>query len=93
MSESIFLWSNDHFCQGCIVYAMTAHHPWSAWVEEHDLGDYSTAEALADMLDYFDLTTKTAATRTAMGFPVRVNRPEGTIFCSICLSLLHHQVP
>lgn len=92
MNESIFEWTNDYFCGGCIVYAMVGHHPWSAWVEEHEVSEYTTAQALASMLDYFDLTDKPRSTRTAMGFPVRVNRPDCTIFCAVCLSLLH-QVP
>lgn len=92
MNTSIFEWSNDCFCSGCIVYAMVNHQPWSQWLEEHDLSDYTTAEALASMVTYFDLADKPRSTRTAMGFPVRINSPEGTIFCAVCLSLLH-QVP
>lgn len=92
MNETIFEWSNDYFCSGCLIYAMIGHYPWSQWAEEREVSDFSPGEALADMLDYFDLASKPRSTRTAMGFPARVNRPDCTIFCAVCLNLLH-QVP
>lgn len=92
MNPQIYAWSNDYFCDGCICYAMIGHHPWSQWAEEHELSGFTTTQALGSMLQYFDLLAKPVATRTAMGFPIRVNNPDCTIFCATCLSLLH-QVP
>ena len=92
--SQIYSWADDFFCPDCLIYAMIPHHPWIKWSEERDIAEFSTDEALLDMSAYFHVNLASYEDRAAMGFPnyARQDQLEDTIFCAVCLSLLH-QVP
>lgn len=92
--SQIYSWASDYFCPDCLIYAMIPHHPWIKWSEERDIAEFSTDEALADMGRYFHVNLASHADRVAMSFPTLARQEdlEDTIFCAVCLSLLH-QVP
>lgn len=95
MRPQIYYWSEDFFCDGCLIYAMIPHHPWNQWAIENDVSDFSTAEALHDIAAFFHLNRRSHQDRADMGFP-ELARPDqlqdSTLFCAVCLTLLH-QVP
>lgn len=92
--SQIHNWAGDFFCSDCLIYAMIPHHPWSKWAEEYEVSDFTTAEALVSMADYFHINLHSRDDRADFGFPTyaREDQLEDTLFCAVCLTLLN-QVP
>jgi hypothetical protein len=87
MRRLIYLWAGDYFCPGCLIYAMVQHPPWDAWLDEHEVSDFTTAGTLDGMARLLNI--ETAFDRASFGFPTVVRSPQETIFCCTCLNLLH----
>lgn len=92
MALTIYEWSGDYFCSGCVVYALTEVEPWSQWLddEDHDRSAQSTDATLDLIADSFGIGMNRNARRES-DFPIRLRlkeRPAGTHFCRTCLALL-----
>ena len=84
----IYEWAGDYMCSGCIVRAMLEHEPWVEWTATYDNNEYSSTQvALSVMARHFKL--RTSEQRRDAGFPLVVAATDETIFCAICLNLLH----
>ena len=83
MTQNIYEWSGDYFCGDCIVYTITAHEPYSLWVDDgNTISNNSTPTNLNLIREFLK-----ARNVTADQLPRRLRRPpEGVQVCATCLN-------
>lgn len=87
MTDAVYEWKNNYFCEGDIVGALTMDKPWSAWIDAGGNPDSGPGEELLDVIaDYFNLNRNDSRQLRREGFPLRYTTPQDQpVFCSTCL--------
>jgi hypothetical protein len=81
-SPTIYEWSGDYFCGGCIVHTITEHPPYSLWVEAGNTISENSVPKNLILISAF-LTGK----GVEFNMPRRLRRPpEGAQVCATCLN-------
>lgn len=88
MTEPVYEWKGDHFCEGDIVGALTLDKPWSAWLDTGGDPDATPGDEILDEIaDYFNINRYDMEQVKREGFPIRRwHSADGeNVFCSTCL--------